>query len=372
MWNVTQTDKYEKALQKSLESQWRLVSSRCQALHNLCYRGVTVQGLTVDSLLDFWMDKRSGLDKLRTQIDEYLANPNPSVSAFGKQVLEKYLSRVSAEFTKKPEIFLDSLGRYEKPLKFDAELFRNADYETLNTLFACFPEAVFRSPGIMSTSWMNEAFKPGNAAKSMIALISGYQSFLVHRTQSMLEGSKLDHFNAAFKEAFGIHPSHLAMKLPELDKESAKTLLRFVKKSVLRTTYDYNIISSLRMGLSNRCLGITAVGRSGYFNNSQVTSEYISYESTDRKTALLNSYMNYRLAPIHRLGGLFPAEAVNKQIIDRILRDESPDDISDFQAFIKGFSDEDQADIQQRTGFPLKYLTSKLSKRMVLTHDLGM
>ena len=372
MWNVTQTDAYQKALKKSLESQWHLVSSRCQALNNLCYRGVTIPGLTVDSLLDFWMDKRSGLDKLKAQIDEFLANPNPTVSAFGKRVLEKYLSRVSAEFPHKPEIFLDSLGRYEKHLKFDAESFRNSDYETLNTLFACFPEAVLRTPGVMASKWMDEAFKPENVAKSMIALISGYQCFLVHRTQSMLEDSKLDYFNAGFKDAFGIHPTILAMRLPELDKEAAKPLLRFVKKSVLRTSYDYNIISSLRMGLSNRNLPIAAVGRSGYFNSTQVTSDFTARTSNDGKVSLLNSYLNHRLAPIHRLGALFPGSAVDKSIVDRLLRDETSEDIAHFQSFIKGFNEVDQADIQQRTGFPVKYLTSKLSKRMVLTNDLGM
>jgi hypothetical protein len=372
MWNVTQTDVYQKAFQKSLESKWHLVSSRCQALNNLCYRGATIPGLTVDSLIDFWMDKRSGLDKLRSQIDEFLANPNPSVSGFGKRVLEKYLGRVSAEFSKKPEMFLDSIGRYEKPVKFDAESFRNADYETLNTLYACFPEAVLKTPGIMASTWMDEAFKPENVAKSMIALISGYQCFLVHRTQNMLEDSKLDYFNAGFKDAFGIHPTLLANRLPELDKDSAKPLLRFVKKSVLRTTYDYNIISSLRMGLSNRGLAIAAVGRSGYFNNAQVTLEFTKHTSDNGKTSLLNSYINHRLAPIHRLGVLFPGSAVDKSIVNRLLRDETPEDIVNFQGFIKGFSEVDQADIQQRTGFPVKYLTSKLSKRMVLTNDLGM
>jgi hypothetical protein len=372
MWNVTQTDVYQKAFQKSLETQWRLVSSRCQALNNLCYRGVTIPGLTVDSLLDFWMDKRSGLDKLRSQIDKFLENPNPAVSSFGKSVLEKYLGRVSAEFSQKPEIFLDSLSRYEKHLKFDAESFRNADYETLNTLFACFPEAILRTPGIMASTWMDEAFKPENVAKSMIALISGYQCFLVHRTQSMLEDSKLDYFNAGFKDAFGIHPTLLAMRLPELDKDSAKSLLRFVKKSVLRTTYDYNIISSLRMGLPNRNLAIAAVGRSGYFNSTQVTSDFTAHSSSDCKTSLLNSYINHRLAPTHRLGVLFPGSAVDKNIVNRLLGNETPEDIAHFQDFIKGFSEVDQADIQQRTGFPVKYLTSKLSKRMVLTNDLGM
>lgn len=372
MWNVTQTDSYHAELKKALEAKWRLVSSRLESLSAFQYSRFEPSSVHLDDLLTFWMDKRSGLQELRNFIDSKMNSVNSNDQEFGRRVLTFYINRVSAEFNGKPELLLDSIEPREKLRGFSADVFRGADYQFLNTLFACFPEVIFNTPGIMQGAWQESAFLPENAGSSTLALIAGYQTYLVHRTHSMFGESAIDKFNNGFKSAFGTHPDHMALRLPELDKSSEKVLLRYVKKSVIRSTRDYSVVPSLRIGFSGRGLAITAVGRSGYFNNADVAEGLTRYTDSDRAATLLQSYLNYKLAPLHKLGKLFEETAVSSDVVKRLLGDETAEDIDYFRRFLAGFSQEDCAKIQIRTQFPPKYLTGEQSKRMVLTQDLGL
>ncbi len=378
MWNVTQSEQYQIALKRELEKSWRLVTNRLSVFSDFCYQRTQFipDGIQVNDLMSYWMDKRSGLKELRDYIEIMMISDKPAEKKFGEELLTLYIHRVSAEMSGKPECFLDSIIRREKLRQFSAESFRDADYDFLNTLFACFPEVIFNTPGIMQQHWLNKALLPENLGKTALALVAGYQSFAVLRSHSLFDEAAdvpvVDRFNNGFKEAFGMHPSRFAMQLPQLDKESAKYLLRYIKKSPARQTSDYNIVGSVRFGFSGRCLAIKAMGLSGFFNSAKFVNDITRYAGPDEQERILSAYVNHGLAPIDRLGKLFRHSAVSTSIINRFLHDETPEDIARFQCFINGFSEEDRANIQIRTQFPAKYLTSQASKRMVLTQDLGL
>jgi len=220
---------------------------------------------------------------------------------FGEEILTLYINRVTAEMSGKPECFLDSIIRREKLRQFSAESLRDADYDFLNTLFACFPEVIFNTPGIMQQHWLNKALLPENLGKTALALVAGYQSFAVLRSHSLFDEAAdvpvVDRFNDGFKEAFGMHPSRFAMQLPQLDKESAKYLLRYIKKSPARQTSDYNIVGSVRFGFSGRCLAIKAMGLSGYFNSAKVVDDMTRTQARMYKSAYSAPMLTMDLPP---------------------------------------------------------------------------
>ncbi len=373
MWNASQTPEYSICLSSELKKRWSRVNTRAEDLRSIRRNGEPSLYSTKD-IIDLWMEKDSSLYELRKVIFESNQG-NPAHLEFMHTCIQYYVNAAEHSFSDKPHKILDSISHYEPLRKFDLSRYSDASYEFLNALFACFPDLVIESPGLMQGRWKEEAFKPENVWKTIIGLTAGYQSFFVHRSMhSHLNTPSLtDHFTSRFKEAFGMHPDRIAMQIPRICDKSAKQVLSYYKRSVAKTSSrDYAVPTHLRNGYSGCRLAITSLAKAGVFADRSVFDALSEHLGADRRAHLLTAYLTQGFCTEDKIGRFFEISDVRAEHVNYMLNDshETPED--DFRRFLSSYPPEDQAALQIRTGFPIHLLKNSHSKRIVLSSDLNL
>jgi hypothetical protein len=372
MWNATQTPEYPEFLSKALNQRWSRVNTRSEDLTSICYNGESTL-FTLKDIVGHWMSKYSSLYELRKIIFESRQDSSMQLE-FMHSCIDHYVNAADASFSDKPYKILDSIYQYEPLRKLDLSRYSDAPYEFLNALFACFPDLVIESPGLMQGKWKDEAFKPENAWKTIIGLTAGYQSFFVHRSSNSYSTPNLkDHFNSGFKDAFGIHPDIIAMKIPRISDKDAKRVLSYYKRSVSMTaSRDYSVPTQLRNGYSGARIAITALAKAGVFADRSVFEVLSSHLGAERRALLLTAYLLHGFCTEDKIGRFFEIDDVRIEHVNYMLSDSHDNAEDDFRRFLSSYPPEDQAALQIKTGFPIHLLKDLQSKRIVLTSDLNL
>jgi hypothetical protein len=373
MWNVTQTPEYSKCLSDEQKKRWSRVNTRGEDLKSIRRNGESAL-YSLKDIIDYWMSKESSLCELRKIIFES-DQDKPAHLEFMHECIQHYVSAVDASFSDKPHKILDSISHYEVFRKLDMSRYMDASYEFLNALFACFPELVLQTPGLMQGKWKDEALKPENAGKTIIGLTAGYQSYFVHRSNSSFSNmpNLSDSFYSGFKDAFGIHPDRLSMQLTKPCEKQSKQVLSYYKRSVAKTaSRDYSVPTRLRNGLSGGGLAITALAKAGVFADRPVFDGLSQHLGADRRAILLTIYLTQGFCAEDKIGRFFEIDDVRIEHVNYMLSDshEAPED--DFRRFLSVFPPEDQAALQIKTGFPIHLLKDSQSRRIVLSSDLNL
>ncbi|WOF81776.1 hypothetical protein P5704_028385 (plasmid) [Pseudomonas sp. FeN3W] len=371
MWDITKDELYQKAIKLEYAQRWARQSNRERdALDIMSGRSNGLYNL--EELLKACFDKGKGLPEIRKIITQPGSETETGIRI--KNAVEAYINQILLRWDDRPERYLDAVNRNERPYTFDASIFADKPYEFLNALLACFPESVLQSPGLMAGEWKEKAFLPDNLARTAIGLGAAYQAIFVHKTRSYLNYREdMDSFAKQFKQAFGENPFKLSMRMPLMNADQSKQVLRYFKKSVMPTdTRESSIMSRIIYLNSDTSWIMHVFGRAGVYANPEVCERIIKYKGDDTISGVLSCYIAYDFAPLNKLGRLFKARHVTQSIVDRLIDPENDNPAANLTKFLKGFAEEDKAWILKKMNLPADLLEDRDLRRRALANAIEL